>query len=63
MLRAGWSEATSRNSALKSKASLRQQYDCHVFYAFAKPSSWNLEKHRANKSNWASNPLSHLCNW
>ncbi|ROS49008.1 DUF2599 domain-containing protein [Frigoribacterium sp. PhB24] len=63
MLGAGWAEATSRNSGLKSKASLHQQYDCHVFYAFAKPDSWNLEKFRPNNSGWGRNPLTHKCNW
>jgi hypothetical protein len=63
MLNAGWSEAVSKNSGLTSKATLRSQYDCHVLYAFTKLSSWNLEKFRANNSNWSQNVWSHQCDW
>lgn len=62
MINAGWSEAVGLVGALTSKATLRQQYDCHTIYAFAK-NPWNLEKWRANKSNWPSSALTHLCNW
>ena len=63
MLAEGWADAKTLVPALTLKATLRQQYDCHVFYAFAKPDSWNLEKWRPNKSDWGSSALSHLCNW
>lgn len=63
MLGAGWDEAKNKQPGLLSKASLRQQYDCHVFYAAFKPGTWNLEKWRSNYSGWGGNALSHQCNW
>lgn len=61
MLNEGWAEVSNLVPALLSKASLHEQYDCHVFYAAFKPDSWNLEKYRANNSGWGSNPQG--CNW
>lgn len=67
MTGAGWSEAnawsTPVSSALTSKATMRQQFDCHAFgNAFA--GTWNLERFRYNRSvSWDYGVGTHHCNW
>ncbi|CAN5345808.1 hypothetical protein BH11ACT5_BH11ACT5_20710 [soil metagenome] len=60
MINAGWNEAIRLVPALTTKASLRQQYDCHTIYAAFK-NPWNLEKFRPNKAGWPTAPQQ--CNW
>ncbi len=63
----GWPEALNRsplmNSVLTSKATMRQQFDCHAFgSAFA--GDWNLEKFRPNRTVvWSFGVAIHRCNW
>lgn len=61
----GWSEwkVAFGSGAMTSKATLYQQYSCHVlggFYDWA--GDWNLEKARSNYSTWPLTALSH-CDW
>lgn len=63
---AGWDEWVTKSPGVASKASLRQQFDCHVSYGygfFGSGFHWDLEKARANYANWNSNPSVHRCNW
>lgn len=49
-----------------NKATLKQQYSCHVaagVYGLPFTGEYNLERSRANRSNWVSGVLSHRCNW
>ncbi|QAV70047.1 hypothetical protein ESZ53_06115 [Salinibacterium sp. UTAS2018] len=63
----GWPEALGRSALMKSvltsKASMRQQFDCHAFgSAFA--GDWNLEKFRPNRTAlWSYGVAIHHCNW
>lgn len=63
---AGWDEWKASWPAITNKATLRQQYDCHVaagVYGLPFTQEYNLERARANKANWVSNVLNHHCNW
>lgn len=69
MTGAGWSEAVGWGQpypigpTLTSKATLRQQFDCHAFgNAFA--GVWNLERVRPNRTAvWSYGVAIHRCNW
>ncbi len=69
MTGAGWSEAVAWGgpvpigSILWSKATLRQQFDCHAFgNAFA--GTWNLERFRPDRTVvWTNGVAFHRCNW
>ncbi|WP_146070933.1 DUF2599 domain-containing protein [Arthrobacter sp. B1805] len=69
MTGAGWTEAVGWGGAapvgpiLNSKATLRQQFDCHAFgNAFA--GTWNLERFRPNRTTvWSYGVAIHHCNW
>ncbi|MDF2563558.1 MAG: hypothetical protein K0R99_5004 [Microbacterium sp.] len=69
MTGAGWSEAMGWGQpypigpTLGSKATLRQQFDCHAFgNAFA--GVWNLERFRPNRTtDWPTGVAIHRCNW
>lgn len=58
----GWSELKVIWPAITDKASLKQQFDCHVVGGYFE-AEWNLERSRPNKSNWLSSAASHKCNW
>lgn len=63
---AGWSELLKKRPRVGEKSTLRQQYTCHVSYGYAvwlAGLHWDLEKARANKSDWALSALQHKCNW
>lgn len=63
---AGWSELLKKRPQADDKASIRQQYTCHVVFGYAvwlAGLHWDLEKARPNKSNWMDTALSHKCNW
>lgn len=62
MQSAGWDELRTPWPAITNKATLRQQYDCHVVGGYFE-GQWNLERFRANFSNWLPTSLSHQCNW
>jgi hypothetical protein len=64
----GWEEALNRSGAMRgnllSKATMRQQFDCHAFgSAFA--GDWNLEKFRPDRTGggWSAGVAVHHCNW
>lgn len=69
MTGAGWSEAVAWGGPvpigpiLWSKATLRQQFDCHAFgNAFA--GTWNLERFRPDRTTvWTNGVAFHHCNW
>lgn len=69
MTGAGWTEAVGWpgpvpvGPILGSKATLRQQFDCHAFgNAFA--GTWNLERFRPNRTAvWSFGVAIHHCNW
>lgn len=58
----GWDEWRAVWPAITNKPALKQQFDCHALGAFA-AGDWNIERFRANKSNWLPSVLSHRCNW
>jgi len=62
----GWAEWTSRWPAITNKATLKQQYDCHVMAGnlglFA-TGPYNLERAQSNFANWGPTVVSHHCNW
>ena len=63
---AGWDELKAKRPRVTEKATLRQQYDCHVTFGYAvwlAGLHWDLEKARANKSDWLNTALTHRCNW
>lgn len=63
---AGWEEWTKAWPAITNKATLKQQFDCHVaagVYGLPFTQDYNLERFRANRSNWPQGVLSHRCNW
>lgn len=67
MTGAGWSEATNWGGSvpgyLNSKATLRQQFDCHAF-GNAAAGVWNLERFRPNRTvDWTWGVVQHHCNW
>lgn len=62
----GWDEWVARYPAVNNKATLKQQYDCHVAAGsvgliFTGP--YNLERARANKPAWLAGIATHRCNW
>jgi hypothetical protein len=63
---AGWSELLKKRPQADDKATLKQQYQCHVVFGYAvwlAGLHWDLEKARVNKSNWLASAASHKCNW
>lgn len=63
---AGWDEWRSAYPAVTNKATLRQQYDCHVaagVYGLPFTKDYNLERARSNRDNWFPNVWNHHCNW
>jgi hypothetical protein len=66
MYDAGWTEWKSRLVGSNPAATLKQQYDCHVYggYAFwAAGTHWDLESFRYSNPSWANNVFGHRCNW
>lgn len=66
MRTAGRSEWTAKYSAITNKATLKQQYDCHVLagtIGLPFTGTYNLERFRADKSDWLNSVWSHRCNW
>lgn len=62
----GWDEWKAVWPAITNKATLKQQFDCHVtasVYGLPFTGTYNLERARANNANWGANVLSHHCNW
>lgn len=62
----GWSEWKAKWPAITNKATLRQQYECHVaagVYGLPFTKDYNLERSRTNRSNWGSGVINHRCNW
>lgn len=62
----GWAEWKALWPAITNKATLRQQYDCHVMAGqigllFTGP--FNLERAQTNLPSWGNNVYSHHCNW
>lgn len=63
---AGWSEFKDKVPAVTSKATYRQQFDCHVLGAYTPVTggaTWDLEGTRSNNPNWLNNVANHKCNW
>ncbi|WP_440215277.1 hypothetical protein [Curtobacterium sp. SAFR-003] len=63
---AGWDEWKAKWPAITNKATLQQQYNCHVaasVYGLPFTQDYNLERYRANRSNWVAGVASHRCNW
>lgn len=63
---AGWDEWKAKWPAITNKATLQQQYNCHVaagLYGLPFTQDYNLERSRANRSNWVDGVLTHRCNW
>lgn len=63
---AGWAEWKAKWPAITNKATLQQQYNCHVAassYGLPFTQDYNLERFRANRSDWAAGVVSHRCNW
>lgn len=63
---AGWDEWKAKWPAITNKATLQQQYNCHVAassYGLPFTQDYNLERFRANRPNWTSGITSHRCNW
>lgn len=64
----GWDEWRVRfgSDAMTNKATLKQQYDCHVAAGLAGlpfTGPYNLERAQTNRANWGSNVHIHRCNW
>lgn len=65
---AGWDEWKATWPAITNKASLKQQYDCHVsagIYGLPFTQAYNLERYRPNRTNgnWIAYVDIHRCNW
>lgn len=62
---AGWSELSSKLPVVKTKATYRQQYDCHVLGAYTPIGgpTWDLEGTRRSNPLWTLDPHIHKCNW
>lgn len=63
---AGWSELLRKRPQADDKATLKQQYKCHVVFGYAvwlAGLHWDLEKARPNKTNWFTSAPRHKCNW
>ncbi len=66
MSTAGWREWINKYPAVTNKATLKQQYDCHVTLGTVGlpfTGTDNLERFRHNNRYWAWNVWSHRCNW
>ena len=64
MKTSGWNEWKAKYPAITNKATLKQQYECHVTgIVFPLDGTYNLERYRANKSNWSLTVWKHKCNW
>lgn len=62
----GWAEWKAAYPAVTNKATLQQQYDCHVlagYYGLPFTGEWNIERVRVNKPAWLSGIVTHRCNW
>lgn len=62
----GWDEWKKKWPAITNKATLQQQYNCHVaagLYGLPFTQDYNLERYRVNRANWVSGVASHRCNW
>ncbi|MBP3222686.1 MAG: DUF2599 domain-containing protein [Actinomycetaceae bacterium] len=62
----GWKEWVAKYPAITNKATLRQQYNCHVasgIYGLPIAKTYNLERFRSNNSTWGWKVWSHKCNW
>ncbi len=64
----GWDEWKAKWPAINNKASLHQQYDCHVasgIYGLPFTRDYNLERSRPNRKNgdWIGGVAIHRCNW
>jgi hypothetical protein len=62
----GWDEWVAKYPAITNKATLKQQYACHVkagTIGLPFTGTYNLERFRANKSDWVWTVWSHRCNW
>lgn len=64
---AGWNEVKDKSPRVTEKATLQQQYECHVAGGcFNIAGDWNLEKFRPNRTalaGWGWLVTSHRCNW
>lgn len=63
---AGWNEWKKKWPAITNKATLQQQYNCHVaagLYGLPFTQDYNLERYRVNRANWVSGVARHRCNW
>lgn len=62
---AGWDELRSRVPLVSSKATYKQQYDCHVLGGYwpAGGDTWDLEGWRSSNHNWLNGVDRHRCNW
>lgn len=64
MKNAGWTEWRTKYPAISNKATLKQQYDCHVTgIVLPLDGTYNLERFRPNKSDWWKTVWKHKCNW
>ncbi|WP_158408013.1 DUF2599 domain-containing protein [Corynebacterium epidermidicanis] len=63
---AGWKEWEAAFPDINSKASVRQQYECHILagtLGLPYTGEYNLERARPDKGDWALTPHQHHCNW
>lgn len=63
----GWDELLSKSSSIRtamlSRESMRQQYDCHALGSYF-AQTWNLEVKRPTMTvSWLNNIVNHRCNW
>lgn len=62
----GWAEWKKAYPGVTNKATLKQQYDCHVMagaYGLVFTGPYDIERYRSNKPNWLAGIVSHKCNW
>lgn len=61
----GWNEVRSRQSIVTSKATLKQQYECHVAGGYGNlAGTWNFERFRPTRTvHWTYGVAVHRCNW
>ena len=65
-LNAGWDEWKAKWPAVTNKATIRQQYECHVsggVYTLPFTGPYNLERAQTNRANWPIGVGDHHCNW
>ena len=64
---AGWNEVKAKQPRVTEKATLKQQYECHVAGGYFNiAGTWNLEKFRPNRTaaaGWGWRVETHRCNW